>query len=283
MNFQIVIDSLTKIFTDIVNFIPNLINGLIILFIGYLISLLVRWVVGFVLQRVKFDALIEKTGVTASFAMLGIKALPSTIFSYTVFILLLLSFLITSSKIMGLEPVSQLFERLLAFVPTLIAALIFFLIGGLVAQFVGNSVSALAAASGIGSAARIGKTLQFLIVVFVIIISLSIMGLDTALLVTSVTILIAAFGLAFGLALGLGAKRVVQHILAGYYIKQRFQTGQAVSFEQINGTIGTIGSVNTIVQNTERTAVFPNELLLESIILSPNNLSNEPTENKSVE
>lgn len=283
MNFQIVIDSLTKIFTDIVNFIPNLINGLIILFIGYLISLLVRWVVGFVLQRVKFDALIEKTGVTASFAMLGIKALPSTIFSYTVFILLLLSFLITSSKIMGLEPVSQLFERLLAFVPTLIAALIFFLIGGLVAQFVGNSVSALAAASGIGSAARIGKTLQFLIVVFVIIISLSIMGLDTALLVTSVTILIAAFGLAFGLALGLGAKRVVQHILAGYYIKQRFQTGQAVSFEQINGTIGTIGSVNTIVQNTEGTAVFPNELLLESIILSPRNSSNEPTENKSVE
>lgn len=283
MDFQIVIDSLKQIFTDIVNFIPKLINGLIILFIGYLISLLVRWIVDFVLRRVKFDALIEKTGVTGSVAMLGIKTLPSQILSYTVFILLLLSFLITSTRLMGLEPVALLFASLLLFVPRLIAALIFFLIGGLVAQFVGNSVTALAAASGIGSAARIGKALQFLIVLFVIIISLSLMGLDTALLVTSVTILIAAFGLAFGLALGLGAKRVVQHILAGYYIKQRFQTGQAVSFEQINGTIGTIGSVNTIVQNTEGTAVFPNELLLESIILSPNKPSNEPTENKSVE
>ena len=31
MNFQIVLDALVKIFTDIVNFIPNLVNGLIIL------------------------------------------------------------------------------------------------------------------------------------------------------------------------------------------------------------------------------------------------------------
>lgn len=280
MNFQIVIDSLTKIFRDILNFIPNLINGLIILFIGYLISLFVRWIVSFVLRRVKFDELIEKTGLTGSLTMLGIKTPLSKIFSHTVFILLLLSFLITSSRIMGLEPVAQLFERLLAFVPTLIAALIFFLIGGLVAQFVGSTVTALAAGSGISNAPRLGKIIQFLIVLFVVIISLGIMGLDTALLVTSVTIIIAAFGLAFGLALGLGAKRIVQHILAGYYIKQRFQNGQAVSFEQISGTIGSIGSVNTTVQNTEKTAVFPNELLLESIVLSPNNESNETVENE---
>ncbi len=280
MNFQIVIDSLTKIFTDILNFIPNLINGLIILFIGYLISLFVRWIVSFALRRVKFDDLIEKTGVTGSFKMLGIKTPLSKIFSYTVFVLLFLSFLITSSRIMGLEPVAQLFERLLAFVPTLIAALIFFLIGGLAAQFIGNTVTALATGSGISNAPRLGKIIQFLIVVFVVIISLGIMGLDTALLVTSVTIMIAAFGLAFGLALGLGAKRVVQHVLAGYYIKQRFQNGQAISFAQINGTIGNIGSVNTTVQSTEETAVFPNELLLESIVLSPNNQSNAPTEDK---
>ena len=41
MNFQVVIDALTKIFTDIVNFIPNLVNGLIILLVGYLIARLV--------------------------------------------------------------------------------------------------------------------------------------------------------------------------------------------------------------------------------------------------
>ena len=269
MNFQIVIDSLTKIVTDIINFIPNLINGLIILFIGYVVSLLVRWIVGFVLRRVKFDALIERTGVTGGLTMFGITTPISTLFSQTVFVLLLLSFLITSTRIMGLEPVAQLFERLLAFVPTLIAAVIFFLIGGLVAQFLGNTATAVATGAGISNASRLGKLVQFMIIVFVVILSLGIMGLDTALLVTTVTILIAAFGLALGLALGLGAKRVVQHVLAGYYIKQRFQTGQEVTVDQTTGTVVGIGGVNTVIRSTEGSSVYPNQLLLESIIVTP--------------
>lgn len=275
MNFQIVIDALTKIVTDIVNFIPNLINGLIILFIGFLISLLVRFIVGFVLKRVKFDALMDKTGITGSFKTLGIQTPLSNIFAQTIFALLLLSFLITSTRIMGLEPVAKLFEQLLAFVPTLIAALIFFLIGGLVAQFVGSTITNLAEGAGISSAGRLGTTVQFLIIVFVVIISLGIMGLDTALLVTSVTIIIAAFGLALGLALGLGAKRIVQHILAGYYIKQRFHSGQAVSADKVDGTIGSIGGVNTVIQTAKGAVIFPNELLLESVIVSPLNSPDE--------
>lgn len=55
MNFQIVLDALVKIFTDIVNFIPNLVNGLIILLAGYLVARLVSSLVGFILRQVKFD------------------------------------------------------------------------------------------------------------------------------------------------------------------------------------------------------------------------------------
>ncbi|MFN8481192.1 MAG: hypothetical protein U0074_25635 [Kouleothrix sp.] len=55
MNFQVVIDLLTKIVTDIIHFIPNLVNGLIILMIGYLIARLVRWILGTALSKLKFD------------------------------------------------------------------------------------------------------------------------------------------------------------------------------------------------------------------------------------
>lgn len=66
MDFQIVIDSLRQILIDIANFIPNLINGLIILLVGYLISALVRWGLRTFLNRCKFDALVERTGITDS-------------------------------------------------------------------------------------------------------------------------------------------------------------------------------------------------------------------------
>jgi small-conductance mechanosensitive channel len=269
MNFQIVIDSLAKIATDILNFIPNLINGLIILFIGYLVSLLVGRITNFVLRRAKFDALVDKAGVTGGFKIFEIKTSLSQIISRTIFVLLLLSFLITSTRIMGLEPVARLFERLLMFVPTLIAALIFFLLGCLIAQFVGNMTAAVAGGSGIGNAARLGKLIQFIIILFVVIISLGIMGLDTGLLVTSATIVIATFGLAFGLAGGFGAKRIVRHVLAGYYLKQRFQSGQIILIEQTRGTVAAVGSANTVIETADGIAIFPNEMLLESIIVSP--------------
>ena len=57
MNFQIVLDALVKIFTDIVNFIPNLVNGLIILLVGYLVARLVSSLIGFILRQIKFDPL----------------------------------------------------------------------------------------------------------------------------------------------------------------------------------------------------------------------------------
>ena len=102
MNFQVVIDALTKIVTDIINFIPNLVNGLIILVVGYLIARLVRWIMATVLRRLKFDPLIERTGITGSLRGLGVKMPLSEIFAQTIFTLLLLSFLITSTRLMGL-------------------------------------------------------------------------------------------------------------------------------------------------------------------------------------
>ena len=269
MNFQVVIDALTKIFTDIVNFIPNLVNGLIILLVGYLIARLVRWIVGTILRRLRFDPLVERTGITGSLRGLGIKTPLSQIFAQTIYALLLLSFFITATRLMGLEAVARLLEQLLGFLPNMIAALIIFLLGGIVAQFVGNLVSTSAANAGISAPSRLGRIVQYLISVFVVVLALGELGVDTAILVTTLTILIAAFGLAVGLALGLGARRVVQHILAGYYMRQRLQVGQRVAAGQVSGAVGSIGGVNTVVTTADGEVIIPNMALLESVIRAP--------------
>lgn len=269
MDFRIVIDALTKIVYDIVNFIPRLVNGLIILVVGYVVALLVRRIVSFVLRRVKFDPLVERAGLTGALKGLGVKAPLSYILVQSIFVLLLLSFLITSARLMGLEPVAQVFEKLLAFLPTLLAALVVFLIGGIAAQFLGNTVTALAAGAGVNTPARLGKIVQYLVSVFVVIIALGVLGMDTALLVTAVTIMIGAFGLALALALGLGARGVVRHVLAGYYVRQRFRPGQPIAFEQVAGEVGGVGGVNTVIETAQGTVVLPNAMLLESVVASP--------------
>ena len=269
MDFQVVVDALTKIVTDIINFIPNLVNGLIILLIGYLIARLVRWILRTVLVQLKFDPLIERTGITGSLRGLGVKTPLSWIVAQTIFTFLLLSFLITSTRLMGLEAVAQLLERLLGFLPNIIAAVIIFLLGGVAAQFVGNLVASVGVLGGLAYAARLGRVIQYMISLFVVVLALGQLGVDTAILVTAITIVIAAFGLALGLALGLGARAVVYNILAGYYMRQRFPAGQPIALADVAGEVSTVGSVNTVVRTPDGEVVLPNSTLLEATVRSP--------------
>lgn len=270
MNFQIVIDALTKIITDIINFIPNLVNGLIILIIGYLIARLVRWILATVLWRLKIDPLIERTGITGSLRGLGVKTSISQIIAQTIFALLLLSFLITATRLMGLEAVARVLEQVLSFLPNLIAATIIFMLGGVAAQFVGNLVATVGAASGISYAGRVGRIIQYMISLFVVVLALGQLGVDTSILVTAITIVIAAFGLAFGLALGLGARGVVYNVLAGYYVRQRFPVGHPVVLGDVRGAVSATGGTNTVVTTVDGgSVVVPNSMLLESLVRSP--------------
>lgn len=269
MDFQIVIAALTKIVTDIIDFIPRLIYGAIILLIGTLVALLVRGVLRFVLRRLHFDPLVERTGITGTLRGLGIKTALSEIVAQTIFALLLLSFLITAARLMGLDPVARVLEQILIFLPNLIAAVIVFLVGGIVAKFLGDLVAGVVRSAGVTYAARIGSLVQYLISLFVVILALSTLGLDTSILVTAVTILLAAFGLALALAIGLGARGLVQHILAGYYMRQRFTVGQLLALDQTRGAVRNIGTVNTVVTTPDGEVVIPNSVLIDSIVQSP--------------
>jgi small-conductance mechanosensitive channel len=266
MDFRVVTDSLVKIVTDIVSFIPRLINGLIILLIGYLVARLVRWLIRTILSRLRVDPLVERTGITGSLRGLGVRAPFSEIVAQTIFALLLLSFLITATQLMGLTAVALLLQRLLNYLPNAIAALIVFLLGGIVAQFTGNLVTNVAASAGIVYAGALGRALQYLISLFVVVLALGTLGIDTTLLVTALTILIAAAGLALSLALGLGARGVVGQILAGYYLRQRLPVGRPIVLDQVRGEVSSVGSVNTLIATAEETIVVPNSLLFESLV-----------------
>ncbi len=124
-------------------------------------------------------------------------------------------------------------------------------------------------AAGLSYAGRAGRFVQHLLSVFVAILALGQLGIDTGILVTAVTIMIAAFGLALSLALGLGARSVVGHIMAGFYIRQRLPSGQPVVLGEVRGIVESVGGVNTLVSTSSGSVVIPNSVLLESIVVSP--------------
>jgi small-conductance mechanosensitive channel len=266
VNPQAVGNALTRMYSDIVSVLPDVVNGLIVLIVGYVIARIVGWLVRLVLTRAGLDDLSERRGIGSGLRGLRIGLTPSRLIAQTVFGLLFLSFAITAVRLMRFETVAVLLERLLDFLPNVIAALMVFLLGSMVARLAGNWVSLIAAASSLGYARQLGSLVQYVVTLFVMVLALGVLGIQVGLLVTAITIMIGAFGLVIGLALGLGARTIVYHILAGYYVRQRYQPGQTITLGQISGEVSGTGSVNTVVTTDEGSTIIPNGVLLEATV-----------------
>jgi small-conductance mechanosensitive channel len=270
MNFQPILDSLNKILTDILEFLPRFINGLIIFIIGYLLCALIRLLMRFIFRRTNLERLLERGGVSSAIKSLGVKIPLTEIIVNIVFYFLFLSFATAAVRLMGVIAVAELLENILRFVPRAISAAILLVLGTLIARFLGNTIASVMANLGVSYGQAIGRIIEYAIVIFGAVLAISTLGVDTSILTSSLTIIVASIGLALALTFGLGSRESATNVIASYYVRQNFRVGQAIAFENYNGTIRTISSAFTTIEftaddGTVSTVSIPNARLLQNL------------------
>ncbi|MEJ7563000.1 MAG: hypothetical protein WKF45_10825, partial [Ilumatobacteraceae bacterium] len=121
--------------SDIASFIPKLFGFLIILIIGYFVAKAIAKIVGAVLERVGFDRAVERGGVKKALDRTEYDA--SDILGKIVFYALFLIVLTMAFGVFGTNPISDMLEGVIAYLPKVLAAILIIVI-----------------ASAIGAAAR---------------------------------------------------------------------------------------------------------------------------------
>ncbi len=285
MSFQPLIQSLQSILTSLILFIPRFVNGLLILIVGYLVSWLARWILRFVFRHVGLEQLLDRMGVMRALQNLGIHVPVTEIIAQIVFYFLLLSFAIQAVSLMGLAPVAILLQNILLFVPRVISAAILLVLGSMLARFLGDTIIAVANNVNITYGRALGKIIEYAIVAFVAVLAVSTLGIDTTVLTTSFTIIVASAGVAIALTFALGAREAARNVIAGYYVRQNFQPGQRVTLGEYSGVVrSTAGAYTTLdvtaVDGTRRVISLPNALLIRQVATSeeaaPPAQANEP-------
>ena len=283
MNFQPVIDSLIKTFTDIINFIPRMINGLIILLLGYLISALVRWILRFVFRSIRLDQLAERAGINNAMSGLGVRASLSNILAQIAFFFLLLSFATSAVSLVGLTALADLLQGVLHFIPRAISAAILVVFGSMLARFLCNAIIAVADNVNIAYGKALGKIIEYAIVAFVVVLAISTLGVDTTILTTSFTIIVAAAGLAIALTFASGSRESARNVIAGFYVRQNFRPGQRLTLGEYSGkvrsTAGAYTVLDTVNESGENTTIsLPNFMLLQAAVAGQEDTSNASTQ-----
>ena len=121
---QTLADRLEEGIYQIVAFVPHLALALGILIAGFAIAKMVERGTATGLRRLGFDRWMQEGGVTEALARAGTELDPSGVLAKLVFWTVMLLVILLASDALGLAVVSALFAELLAYIPSVIAAIV---------------------------------------------------------------------------------------------------------------------------------------------------------------
>ena len=254
---------LNRIASDVMAWLPVLVGALLLLILGWVVARLIQAFLAGLLRRLGLDRLAERAGATHILAESGFDPSAANLIARLVYWLVLLVFVLAAAESLGLQGVADTFGGLLAYLPNVLAAALILLLGGLVARVVGDAVGAMAIRSGASAGPIVGQAVRYILLIFVIILALEQLGVQTTLLTTVAIALITATALALALAFGLGSREVARNIMAGFHATEEFALGQNLTVRDHTGRLVHIGPVKSVIETEAGRVSLPNSALVE--------------------
>lgn len=198
-----------------VSFMPQLIGALLIMVVGWFISVGLGKLVTKLLGLLKLNQLLEKWGWKEALARADFKVdaagFIGGIFQWALFLV----FLIAAADTLNLPQFSSFLGRVLGYVGNIIIAAFIFVAAAIIADILEKIVVASVEKTRMANSRTIGHLAKWAVWIFAISIILLQLGVAPSLINTLVMGLVGMFAIAGGLAFGLGGKDLAADILAG--------------------------------------------------------------------
>jgi len=259
-----VMSSLSAITDEIAKVIPNLLGAIAIVIIGWLITKLIVGIVRKALKLAKADKLDDKINeielIEGKKLNFNIIKIISKFLKWLLYIMIL----VIVTDILNLTIVSEEIKNFLGYLPKLFSALVIFTIGLLLANFIKKTIKSFFESMDLSGSKIISQIVFFLLLTFISITALNQAGVDTEIITSNITMILAAFLLAFALAMGFGAQKVVGELIRTFYARKTYEIGQKIEFDNIKGEVESINHVTVTLKTKAGKLVVPIKDIVES-------------------
>ena len=212
-------DSLQQAADSFFGFLPNLLGCLVLLLVGYIIAKVVAGLVRKGTESAGLDRRLAETdsGRTVENMMPGASA--ARLIGLVIFWLVFGFFLVAAAGALQVAAVTEFMNRVLAYLPNVVVAVLIFVVAALVANAVAKGTSRAMGQNPMGQiVASVAPALIMVMAMFMILEQLNIAE-QIVEIAFAATMLALALGLA--LAFGLGGRPVAQRLLEEAYAKGR--------------------------------------------------------------
>ncbi len=193
------------------SYLPQLVGAIVILIIGYIVAKILQAITTRVLQGLGFEGWMEKGGIKQFFDRAQTNQTPSSVIGKLVFWFVFIIAITMAADALGIPQVSAVLGQLVAYIPSIIAAVLILVLAALLANFVSGIVRGATGSDLLASVA------QYAIIIYAVFAAITELGIAVELTAPTFLIVLGAVALAAAIAFGLGGREVAQDILQKAY------------------------------------------------------------------
>ena len=209
----VVIDPVREMLSRVAVFLPTLIGVLVILIVGWIIAGILKSMVVKVLKLIQLDTASEKSGLGDVLRRGGIKQTVAELIGVLIYWLVMLLVFMTALNALGMTVAAALLDKVILYIPNVIAAIFIMALGIFFASMIGTIVRTASGNAGISQAKFLGQLTQVVIMVFTVVVTLEQLNIATTVLTFALNIILGSIGLAMALAVGIGSKDIAGKLM----------------------------------------------------------------------
>jgi hypothetical protein len=212
-SLQVLMEPAKIVIVQLNQFVINILLVLVILIIGWIISKGVKVLVTKILKSVKLDDLSSRIELKSLLAKGGIAYSLSELIGVIFYWLGLLVTFVVAVNAIGLTIAAELLNKVVLYIPNIIAGVFILVLGMFVATMLKNIVKTAATNAGLSQSNFLAKVAEVVVVVFAVMIALDQLNIGADIIKLMITVVLGSLGLAFGLAFGFGCQDAAKKTL----------------------------------------------------------------------
>lgn len=205
------VDSLQSGFTNLVNYLPQLLGALLVLLIGYLIAKILNKLITRIMRKARLNERLSSSQGGRFVEKVSPDGKPSRLVGGVVFWVIMLFVISSAIGTLNIPALTGFMNLVLSYLPNVIAALLIFIVAAAVSGAIGGLAHRTMGETATGRIIRtVAPALVMAIAIFMILTQL---GIAPVIVTATYIALIGAIALASALAFGLGGREAAADIV----------------------------------------------------------------------
>lgn len=257
-------ETINLLFYKIGNGLISFLYAALVLIIGWFITKFIIYIISKALDLTRVEVLSTKINEAEFFGKVDVQiSIKNIILSFTKWILILVFFII-AADVMQWKIISEEISHLLRYLPKLFSAIVLFMIGIYMANFVRKAIYNMFQSLDLNGSKIVSSIVFYGITALITITALNQAGIDTSIITNNITIIFGSLLLTFALAFGIGSKDIIKKLLLTFYSRKNYEIGDVIKMNDIQGKIESIDNICVTIVTKTGKLIIPIEEIVES-------------------